>query len=467
MSGAPLNGHLLSYSQAEIIAAILGDETGALLEQARVLPAAAFTDSSCAVLWRALLTLKPGAQPAAALVGCGLSEPELRRISEGSFSSLNFAGHLRTLHRAWAKSQAKLLTADFDADRLSLEDFAHQCGDLYAAGNEHTGIKTRLAEARLKFDVEPPPLRTIFKLNGTCIATPGNLVALLAQAKAGKTAFVGAAIGSTMTGSLDCDFLGIAGTNPNSFAVVHVDTEQAPADHYHVIRTALRRAGLDRAPTWLHSYATSGWSPTDRRTMLPHMLAIARKEHGGIHAAFIDGIADFINDPNAGDECFPFVDSLQALAVKFDCPIFAVIHQNPGTEKGRGHLGSQLERRAETNLMLEKDADAGRTVVYSTKQRRAPILKSDGPCFRWDDAEGMHVSVETVRAGRDAEEAEGARELAAEAFGAATALRYSALLAAIKTACGCSERTAERKFQAMRKHRVINKAELGHWRKAG
>jgi hypothetical protein len=260
--------------------------------------------------------------------------------------------------------------------------------------------------------------------------------------------------------------LGLAASNPSGLAVVHVDTEQAPADHWRVIDVAKHRAEISTAPAWLHSYATAGWSATDRRAMLPHMLRLAKKLHGGVLAVFLDGVADFINDPNDGEECFPFVDSLQALAVEHDCPIFGVLHLNPGTEKSRGHLGSQLERRAETNLIMERDADTGRTVVYSTKQRRAPILKADGPCFRWDDAKQMHVSVETVRTTRDSADEDAARELANEVFGSSTSLRYSALIETIKSTCRCSDRTAGRKFNEMRKRKIIVRYPPNLWAKA-
>jgi hypothetical protein len=221
----------------------------------------------------------------------------------------------------------------------------------------------RLGAARLRPDMEPPELREVFTLNRVSIATPGNVVAICAQAKAGKTAFVGAGLGSTM-GS-NGDFLGLASSNAEGRAVLHFDTEQAPRDHWAVIQTALRRAGLKVAPSWLCSYGTAGWSIPDRRGALECALRLAKREFGGVHSLFLDGVADFVMDPNDGEECFPFVDSLQSLAVQFDCPIIGVLHLNPGTEKSRGHLGSQLERRAETNLVLEKDAETGRTVVYS------------------------------------------------------------------------------------------------------
>jgi hypothetical protein len=316
----------------------------------------------------------------------------------------------------------------------------------------------RLDAARLRSDLEPPPLREVFRLNRVPIATPGNVIAICAQAKAGKTAFVGAMLAAAMGEGQAGDFLGVASGNPERRALVHLDSEQAPRDHWLVIQTAMRRAGLKVAPPWLMSYGLAGWPIAERRLALEYVCKLAKREFGGVHSLFLDGVADFVNDPNDGEECFPFVDSLQGLAVKFDCPVIAVLHLNPGSaEKSRGHLGSQLERRAETNLLLEKDGETGRTVVYSTKQRRAPILKADAPCFRWDDTAQMHVAVETIRMERDAEERAELSERARDAFAnsASGRMRYGELSEALQKTAKWSERTANRNISRMRKLSVI------------
>lgn len=326
-------------------------------------------------------------------------------------------------------------------------------------------LRARLEAARLDPDAEPPRAREIFRLKNATIATPGNLVAITGQSKAGKTAFIGAMLGATM--GPDGDFLGASGFNTAGHAVVHVDTEQSPRDHWMVIQTALRRAGLKTAPSWLHSYGLAGWSIGERREALEPMLRLAKAAHGGIYSLFLDGVADFVPDPNDGEICFPFVDSLQALAVKFDCCVVAGLHLNPGSGenfKSRGHLGSHLERRAESNLILEKDIETGRTVIFSNgKQRHAPVLKADGPCFKWDEKEQMHVSTETVRAERDADTADRARELAAEVFAGRGGLTYSAVIAGIKTGCGCCDRTADKRFKEMHTHKAIIRCPPNLW----
>lgn len=460
----------LEEAERYLVAYILRDESGARFRELAAIHAEYLPEPAAAAIWRTCrdlvaedkaLDLRDVAR------GASLTIPELAK----HLGAIEDDGLTRTAASvvvdAWALRRSsrlldRIVRQESSAGAIRAElDAIWEALDIFGGGS----IEAKLLGARLDPNAQPPQLREVFRLNRTCIATPGNIVAVCAGSKAGKSAFIGAAIGSTMSEDSCCDFLGISGFNENRLAVVHVDTEQAPADHWKVIRTAMDRAGFETAPDWLHSYATAGWSPKDRRSALPHMLRLAKAVHGGLHAVFIDGAADLINDPNAGDECFPFVDELQALAVRFDCPIFVSLHLNPGSEKSRGHLGSHIERRSETNLVLEKDAETGKTVAYSTRQRRAPILKADGPCFRWDVQAGRHVSVGSVQADRDAAASQGAQELLNEVFGERPSMRYTELISALETTCKCSERTAGRKFGEMKKHGLIVRFPPNLWAK--
>ena len=202
--------------------------------------------------------------------------------------------------------------------------------------------------------VEPTPR---FFLAGIPISTPGNLATISAHAKAGKSAAIGGMIASTFAAS-DADCLGFTSQNPNGFAVVHLDTEQCPFDHWQGIERALCRAKIASAPLWLRSYCLTGFSAADVRASIRILIEQAAKQFGGVHSVFIDGVADAAPDVNDPAETSSLITELHKLAIEFDCPILNIIHVNPGSDsKTRGHLGSQLERKSETNLKLKQDAN--------------------------------------------------------------------------------------------------------------
>jgi hypothetical protein len=303
----------------------------------------------------------------------------------------------------------------------------------------------------------PPPIRPIFSLGGVVIATPGNLVAITAQAKVGKSALVAALTAAAMVPEgAEVDTLTAEGRNVAGKGLLYFDTEQSPDDFWHAVARAKRRAQVETLPDWLHAFTVADLPAQIARKAVAVAMADAAEAHGGLHSVIIDGVADLVLDVNDAEECNGIVAELHAQAIRYDCAILCVIHKNPGTEKVRGHLGSQIERKAETNLSLEKDDQV--TVVWSNKQRRAPIDKATGPRFRWDDELKMHVTVEAVD--RPAAKLVELVELAESVLKPGQRMQWKDLLVALQDARSTPDRqpsraTVERWIAAMRKAEVI------------
>lgn len=321
----------------------------------------------------------------------------------------------------------------------------------HAGGTADPGAFLAMMEER-RFDATKPPPhpRAIYTLDGHIIATRQNLGTITAAKSAGKSAVTGAMLAATL-GESERDYLGFGSENPRGLAVMHYDTEQADYDAFQVLGNALKRAGKkpEEQPAWLYSYRLTGLSHKDAWMVIKITVRLAAEECGGVHSVLIDGVADLVANVNDPEECNAFVADLHALAIKHDTWICSVIHFNPGTEKTRGHLGSQLERKAETNLRLDKDKTEEITTIWSNKQRHAPIPKSKGPCFMWSDEAGMHVSAGTRRALKEEEEREALTALAQKMFAGVTRLSRSALVKMSKTSLDKSRQTAGRRVDAM------------------
>jgi AAA domain len=338
-----------------------------------------------------------------------------------------------------------------------------EAGDSVASTSENkTPLDVLVEERRFNPALNPPPIRPVYSLGEIPICTPGNLATIVAAAKAGKTAFLESMIASVMKkDGADCDTFTVVSRNPDGRAVLHFDTEQSIEDHWHVIDRAMRRAGVTELPPWFRSYCFTGFDAPKARTAILFVLQEAVKKFGGVHSILIDGYADLVADVNDSAECTAFVAEFQDLAIQCKCPIVGVLHLNPGSEKSRGHLGSQLERKSETNLRLDKDGIY--TEVWSEKQRRAPILKGRGPRFRWDDASGMHVSVETRREARQDTKTEAARNQVEDVFRERPSMRYCDLETTVQTLLKCQPRWAGKKIAEWEKLGVIEKGVAGFW----
>jgi hypothetical protein len=317
---------------------------------------------------------------------------------------------------------------------------------------------SQLDERRISLDNPPPQPVPVYTLAGHRIATAGNITAVSAPPKGGKTAVAGGMVASVAYSygweEIDfwgCDFFTFSAAPHEGKAVILFDTEQSRYDSYLLVKRAAKRAGRGDLPPNFRFFSTADLGTEKRRAYLAAELERANAACGGIHSVFIDGIADLCIDPNDAIEAFGLVEELVQLAIKYDCPIIVVLHENPSgaeTGKTRGHLGSQLERKAESNLRVMKDAN-GISTIFSERCRSASIPKNMGPRFRWDDEARMHITVHTEAKADKAEEKRKDCQPAVDAVFAGTSgnLKWSDLKQRMMEVVRLTERTAERRIK--------------------
>jgi hypothetical protein len=338
------------------------------------------------------------------------------------------------------------------------QELRRNIGEAEPAAERKAALRSRLVERLFNIHAKPDAPAPRYFIGQTPICTAGNLTTISAPPKTAKTSLVCAMVASTMTNDPEhADCLGVRSSNPEGHAVVHLDTEQCPADHYSIVERATRRARLTEPPPSLLSYCITGFTIPEARQCIPIVLEDAAATFGGIHSLMLDGVADLVPDVNDAEESNFFVNELHSLAIRYAAPIIGIIHLNPGTEKTRGHLGSQLERKAETNLRLERDGDA--IILWGEKNRRAPILKANGPRFVWSGELMMHVSVQNAGDAK-AESEHGLLLLEAEAVftrAGKQSLHWGDFNALLARECNLTSSGARKRMEKMVRARVITR----------
>ena len=226
----------------------------------------------------------------------------------------------------------------------------------------------------------------------------------------------------------------------------------------------LRRAQLTESAIFKSVCLTS--LPILERQAIVHQVIRQEAQVGnGVFIALIDGHGDLVRNVNDPEETADYVAVLHALAIESHCHIYGALHLNPGSDfKSRGHLGSELERKSQTNLRLEKADEV--FCAWGDANRGAPIPKNIGPCFVWSNDARMHVSVDSRGQTKADIQLEDARMKVAEAFRLADkpVLHYSELIAALQRVPGVkSNGTAERIFRHSKNARHITKNLIGQW----
>jgi hypothetical protein len=114
-------------------------------------------------------------------------------------------------------------------------------------------------------------------------------------------------------------------------------------------------------------------------------------QFGGIQMVVIDGIADLVRCANDEAESIGVIDELYRLAGIYKTCIVCVLHFIPNGMKLRGHLGSELQRKAAAILSIEKDENPQISVVKALKVRDGSPLDVPLVQFSWNRDLGMHT----------------------------------------------------------------------------
>ena len=208
--------------------------------------------------------------------------------------------------------------------------------------------------------------RPILARGKQVIGSEGNLSLIVGEAKSKKSFLCTAIVGDLMKfPPAEPD----NGFNRRPLLTLWLDTEQS---ELHVRKVARRLSQLAAWPDpelplpGLKLYALREEPPKERLHILRQAIDAYRPK-----LVVIDGIADLMHNTNDLEESERLVTELMALSSQYACHILCVLHANPNSDKARGHLGSALQRKAETVLYVHKVGE--RSVVEPQFCRNEPF----------------------------------------------------------------------------------------------
>ncbi|OUO50802.1 topoisomerase [Parabacteroides sp. An277] len=319
-----------------------------------------------------------------------------------------------------------------------------------------------LKSCELDFNNPPPVAQTIVSVNGVPLGTQGNLLCITGGEGTGKSNYVAALIAGAVKpeNAEGIDTLGVSiEGNPKGKAVLFYDTEQSEVQLYKNVSTLLRRCGRDTMPEWFKAYCLTGMSRKERLKSIVLSMDRFHYQYGGIHLVVIDGIADLIRCANDEAESIAVVEELYRLAGIYNTCIVTVLHFIPNGLKLRGHLGSELQRKAAAILSIEKDSNPAVSVVKALKVRDGSPLDVPLMQFAWDKGKAMHAYLgEKPKEEKDRRKEEELVAVARELFSRKRFIGYMELSEELQAAFDVKERTAKSYIRFMREKEIIVKS---------
>ena len=357
--------------------------------------------------------------------------------------------------------------SDFFALGKTAKDLTSLLTDKLSSIYTHTIMMLQSCE----IDYENPPdaSKSIVAVNGVPLGTQDNLLCITGGEGTGKSNYVAAILTGTLgTERLPAErTLGLEITpNPNGLAVLHYDTEQSEAQLHKNLGKTLQRASLKTVPEFYHSLYLASLSRKDRLKLIRESMDLFHHRHGGIHLVVMDGIADLIRSANDETESIAIVDELYRLAGIYNTCIICVLHFVPNGIKLRGHIGSELQRKAAGILSIEKDDNPEYSVVKALKVRDGSPLDVPMMLFGWDKAEDMHVyRGEKSKEDKEKRKTDELIAVVKEAFRNSFKLTYQELCEVLMREMEIKDRTAKKYIAYMKEQRILAQDTNGNYQK--
>jgi hypothetical protein len=343
--------------------------------------------------------------------------------------------------------------------------------DIQAEVSKHLLLLDNMADACEVYRItshtpiaKPVPVITI---NDEIISTEGNLTTISGASKSGKSAFTSILLAGAISTDGLIDGLEFVNVLPNVHkkAVIHIDTEQAKHKHQNNLLSVLKRANMEDDCDYLLSYNIRQLEIAQYTEITTQICERALRKCGGIHLMVIDGIADFIKDVNDAEQSTAIVKYFEELAIKYQTPIIVIVHTNPGSDKERGHLGSQCQRKCESLLMVKTEGNI--SFIEPKLLRMAGKGNIPAIQFMYDKDKGYHVGcgIKTeIAVDKNTIRLNAIRVICKTVFSGQISLSYKSVIDEIMIKANKGINSAKGLFKEMRVREMVIQGEDKYWR---
>ena len=221
-------------------------------------------------------------------------------------------------------------------------------------------VATRWQDTMLSLVKEYKQEPEVLKIGGVPIGTLGNFSASIGKAKSKKTFNVSAMVAAALSGK---EVLNYTTDFPEGKdRILYIDTEQSQNHCMIVMHRIMKLAELPSNEDCDRFYflALRKFNPKERLAIIDD--AISQIE--GLGFVVIDGIRDLVYDINSPSEATCVISKLMQWTDEHQIHLHTILHQNKSDENARGHIGTEINNKAETVIQIEKDKTTATSVKW-------------------------------------------------------------------------------------------------------
>ena len=199
--------------------------------------------------------------------------------------------------------------------------------------------------------------------------TFGNISMIKGEEKARKSFLKSLLLACAIGGKANnfTDTLDIRGHELSDKYIIDIDTEQ---DEYDVWLNATRipkMVGI--IPPNYISLQLRQYTPKERKQLL-EWLYMDSEYRNNLGLVSLDGYVDCLKNFNDLEESSEFTNSLMKYTSLTKSHLTGVLHLNPGSDKARGHLGTILQNKCETVVIIKDMGEFSHVICQRARGKK-------------------------------------------------------------------------------------------------
>jgi len=257
-------------------------------------------------------------------------------------------------------------------------------------GNGKHENKFDTSKYRITSQSNIPDIQPIITIAGSIFAIKGDISFVAGLPKAGKSAISSFMIATGLIQQIPehLDTLQIKTEYCFNKPIIYIDTEQPRAYTKKMIRTISKLIGEKDIPSNFYIFNLRELKPEDKLNFIRQLF----KDYSETHLWIIDGIADLVSDVNNTEISNNLLHEFSAKSQELDTAMILYLHENPGSNKMRGHLGSEAERKCGGAINVVKYREKGYHEIQARMLRGSKDFEP--VCFRYSEEFERMVSMD-------------------------------------------------------------------------
>lgn len=209
-------------------------------------------------------------------------------------------------------------------------------------------------------NIEPAEENILISIQGKNVLSNKNVCVISGKPKSRKSVIAHSILGAAIS---QRTILGIECNLNDKDKVVLIDTEQNHNDLYRSLMRMKQLCSLDNLPTNLLIYSVRQLDPTKIKILIRLICT-----DSSVKLVIVDGALDLIFNMNDVIEVKETIDWIKSMLTDFDIGFVFILHQSKTTNFTIGHLGSFMDRFAQTVLEVVKK-ESGNSEIKSQMMR--------------------------------------------------------------------------------------------------